>query len=563
MPKKKTQEEIISEFRNAHELFYDYSQVEYINSTEKVIVLCPIHSVFKITPAHHKNGVGCKKCYVDSQKTTKDQFIKESQKHFGSRYDYSLFEEMPRVGRKIKIICTEHDETFEQEPRSHMRGHTGCYECKVNKLSGIKGELGKFKSQSELNKSFIEQSIEVHGQEYDYSKFNYVNSGTDGTIVCKVHGDFSQTPGNHLKGTTPCHACSIEKKKEFTFKKKCKEMGVDYYRALKRRQAGLSEEKIFSKGYIRSEREVNQITVFNEIYPNIEEAVRKLKPPASSTTISRWISEGISAEEAFERIPNPGYADGIIYLITNTITQLQYVGLTVQTLDRRWRYHVEHAKAGHIKNEESLHAAIRKHGENNFKIREIDKGTTKKNLEEKEIKWIRKINTLIPNGYNISAGGVSGGSNKKPTIINGVRFKGVREATEYLSELKGISLSAAKKRISCGRINVNKPAKAGESVVKTKVYRAWSQIIHGVTNPKSKDFKPDLDVIESWKDFKSFRNDVGEPTSNDMAFTRLNKKKGYFPENCVWLTKSEASKVTAKYMKENGLLVGRGKSKNG
>ena len=66
---------------------------------------------------------------------------------------FSLFEEMPRVGRKIKIICTEHDETFEQEPRRHMRGHTGCYECKVNKLSGIKGELGKFKSQSELNKS--------------------------------------------------------------------------------------------------------------------------------------------------------------------------------------------------------------------------------------------------------------------------------------------------------------------------------------------------------------------------------------------------------------------------
>jgi hypothetical protein len=45
-----------------------------------------------------------------------------------------------------------------------------------------------------------------------------------------------------------------------------------------------------------------------------------------------------------------------------------------------------------------------------------------------------------------------------------------------------------------------------------------------------------------------------------MAFTRLDKKKGYFPENCAWVTKSEASKINAKYMKENGLLIGRGKS---
>lgn len=561
MPKRKTHFEIIAEFRKAHKDYYDYSKVVYKNSNTKVKVICPKHGEFMITPGHHKKDVGCRKCYFDSRKISKQEFVRRSREIFGDRYDYSLFKELPPSHEKVKIKCLEHNEEFFQEARNHMGGHTGCLKCRSNLLNGNSSQIGKFKTPLELNNSFIKKAKEVHGNIYNYDNYIYINSNTVGKIICKTHGEFHQNPSNHLRGTQ-CPDCSIEKRKERTFKRLCHEKGVKYYRTLKRRQKGLTEKKIFNKGYIRNEREINKIKVFDEVYPNIEEAVRRLKPPASRKTISRWIKEGISPEEAFERIPNPGYADGIIYLITNTKTKLQYVGLTVQLLERRWEYHVQQAKASPIKNEKSLHAAIIEYGENNFIIQEIDEGTTKKDLESKEIKWIKHFNTLTPNGYNISKGGVSGGSNKKPTIVNGKRFKSVGEATIYVSESKGISLSAAKKRISCGRININKPAKSGESVVKTKIYKAWSQIIHAATNPKSKDFIPDIDVIESWKDFKSFRDDVGEPTSNNMAFTRLNKKKGYFPENCTWLTKSEASKINAKYMKENGLLVGRCKSKN-
>ena len=47
-----------------------------------------------------------------------------------------------------------------------------------------------------------------------------------------------------------------------------------------------------------------------------------------------------------------------------------------------------------------------------------------------------------------------------------------------------------------------------------------------------------------------------------MAFTRLDKSKGYFPDNCKWLTKSEASKINAAYMKQAGLLIGNRKNKS-
>lgn len=551
VPKRKTHSEIIKEFLKAHGDYYDYSEVVYKNSTTKVKVICPVHGEFMIAPGHHKNGVRCSKCYFDSQKTSKQEFVRRSQNVFGDRYDYSLFKELPPFGEKVKIKCLEHDEVFFQEPRNHMRGHTGCPKCRSNILAGNSSKIGKFTDQVELNNSFVEKAREVHGYTYDYSKYEYVNARTPGKIICKTHGAFYQSPSNHINGTK-CPSCAIEKRKEQTFKKQCQERGVDYYRALKRRQAGLSEEKIFNKEYIRSERAINEIEVFNEVYPNIEEAVRQLSPPASSSTISRWIEEGISPEEAFERIPNPGYADGIIYLITNTSTKLQYVGLTVQTLVRRWKYHIEQAKAEHIKSEESLHAAIREYGAEQFTIEEIDKGTTKKDLEAKERKWIKKMNTLVPNGYNISSGGVSGGSNKKPTVIDDIRFESAGKAAEHVAETRNISIAAAEKRILKGRIDVKTPAKPGESLVKTRTYKVWSRIVHGVLNKKSREYIPGVTIYDPWRQFERFYGDVGEPVEPKIAFSRVDKEKGFFPDNCAWMTKSEASKINAEYMKKTG-----------
>jgi group I intron endonuclease len=412
------------------------------------------------------------------------------------------------------------------------------------------------KTQNEI----INRFLKINGNEYDYSEFVYENFATKGKIICSIHGEFWQSPSNHLRGRK-CPKCSIEIKKKGTFKEKCTEKGINYHRALKRRHAGLAEDKIFAEGFIRNERVTNEITVFGKKYPNIEEAIRIFKPPASSRTIIRWIKEGLTPEEAFEKIPNPGYAKGIIYLITNTKNNKKYVGLTIQTLKRRWKYHVEQANMNHIKSEESLHNSIRVYGKDVFNIQQIDIGTTKMDLENKERKWIKNLNTLTPNGYNISTGGVSGGSNKKPTFINGLKFESLKSATEYLAKTKNITSEAAKKRIEVGRINVKTPAKAGESIVKTKAYKTWSRIIHGVLNPNSKEYIPNLTVYKKWYDIEEFLKDLGEPPQKNMAFTRIDKEKGFYPSNCAWMSKSESSKINAEHMKKTGRLIGR-KRKN-
>lgn len=59
--------------------------------------------------------------------------------------------------------------------------------------------------------SFIERANEVHEYKYDYSKVEYINTHTKVCIICPEHGEFWQTPVNHLQGH-PCPACSNRKR---------------------------------------------------------------------------------------------------------------------------------------------------------------------------------------------------------------------------------------------------------------------------------------------------------------------------------------------------------------
>lgn len=57
---------------------------------------------------------------------------------------------------------------------------------------------------------FIEKSINIHGNKYDYSKVDYINNYTKVILICKEHGEIQQTPAGHLakKG---CRKCFLDK----------------------------------------------------------------------------------------------------------------------------------------------------------------------------------------------------------------------------------------------------------------------------------------------------------------------------------------------------------------
>lgn len=56
---------------------------------------------------------------------------------------------------------------------------------------------------------FVNRATTVHGDKYDYSLVEYVNAHTKVTIVCKVHGPFTQRPHDHVKGANKCPQCGM------------------------------------------------------------------------------------------------------------------------------------------------------------------------------------------------------------------------------------------------------------------------------------------------------------------------------------------------------------------
>jgi len=75
---------------------------------------------------------------------------------------------------------------------------------------------------------FIEQSNLIHNNKYDYSLVDYVNGKTKVKIVCKKHGVFEQLPHNHLRSFCACKKCS-DNKREKTYIDRCVDIHNNYY----------------------------------------------------------------------------------------------------------------------------------------------------------------------------------------------------------------------------------------------------------------------------------------------------------------------------------------------
>ena len=125
----------IQKAKKIHGDKYDYSKTIYVHSIEKLIVTCPIHGDFHISPNKHLSGRGCPICgtirTAEAHKLSVTDFIEKAKEKHGDKYDYSLIKEFNGVRDKVKIICPKHG-IFEQQANSHLRG-SGCPKCAAEK----------------------------------------------------------------------------------------------------------------------------------------------------------------------------------------------------------------------------------------------------------------------------------------------------------------------------------------------------------------------------------------------------------------------------------------------
>ena len=54
---------------------------------------------------------------------------------------------------------------------------------------------------------FIEKATKKHGGKYSYHHVNYIDAKTNVSITCPIHGDFLQTPNDHISNGHGCRKC--------------------------------------------------------------------------------------------------------------------------------------------------------------------------------------------------------------------------------------------------------------------------------------------------------------------------------------------------------------------
>lgn len=128
------------------------------------------------------------------KRLSSDEFIEKAKQIHGDKYDYSKVNYINNR-EKVCIICKEHGE-FWIRPDGHLNKKQGCSKCANN--------------YKPSNEEWVEKAKKVHGDRYDYSKSIYSGRHKKLEIICREHGSFLQTAGDHLNGQG-CPICGGKK----------------------------------------------------------------------------------------------------------------------------------------------------------------------------------------------------------------------------------------------------------------------------------------------------------------------------------------------------------------
>lgn len=163
---------------------------------KEVIACCKDHGKY-IVPAYNirrsKSGA-CPKC-----KNKHRGAPSLNKKTFLEKYGNPQFEHISpyiTMHEDILIRCKICNKNFLEAPNNHIKRYT-CPHCIgiYNKIYGSK--LDYFKEKVKL----------IHGVRYKYDFKTFKSFSDPLKIICNIHGEFYQTPTNHLRGNN-CPECA-------------------------------------------------------------------------------------------------------------------------------------------------------------------------------------------------------------------------------------------------------------------------------------------------------------------------------------------------------------------
>ncbi len=184
MSKKLTNDEFIDRVKLIHS-DYDYSMVTYKSLSTKIKVLDVYKNEHLIRPDSLLVG---NRLNIKSVINKEKYLINFFNQIHDNKFNY---EKLTYISsdNKIVITCKIHG-NFTQTIHNHLKGK-GCPKCN-----------GKNRTTEDIINDFIK----THGEKYDYSKVNYSGVKTKVKIVCPIHGEFEQSPEEHINGCG-CPVC--------------------------------------------------------------------------------------------------------------------------------------------------------------------------------------------------------------------------------------------------------------------------------------------------------------------------------------------------------------------
>ena len=201
LPIKRTTEEFVSDANKVHDGRYDYLLVEYVNNKTKVVVICPDHGEFFISPSNHLSGKGCGICGRERQwrSATKSfaDFEAEARAIHGDEYRYDKHT-YRNARTKMRMVCSVHGE-FMQTPMAHLHGN-GCKKCGYEKTAD---------ARRLTQNSFDRLLSKKYGGRIQASYFGMYEA-----IIahCAKHGDFNTTAHALLYTKHGCAKCAHDAK---------------------------------------------------------------------------------------------------------------------------------------------------------------------------------------------------------------------------------------------------------------------------------------------------------------------------------------------------------------
>lgn len=201
MTQKMTFSEFCDRASKVHCGSYSYVESGFTDGSGRLTGMCKDHGQFTQRVNDHLSGSGCQKCAAKSQKGLAQSRVQkhlEDVRKVNPQYDYSKFEAtFTKVSEKVTVICREHGE-FSMTV-AHLKKGKGCRQCGLEKTR---------QARLITVDEFLKRAGETHGDTYSYKLDTYTAYTEKMTIVCPVHGDFQQSPLQHVQLKHGCRFCA-------------------------------------------------------------------------------------------------------------------------------------------------------------------------------------------------------------------------------------------------------------------------------------------------------------------------------------------------------------------